>query len=217
MTEGGIDACQGRRGRSDNPLTAGIPQWVSIDGELVAGDETDLDYPDQIYYINYFDIADLTHEKAIILQVTSNDLERYVGLYDRDQRDANGSGDLLQYFVAQPGEVVKTAFSTTPEVNYVIGVSTLLPQNVGAYSVTVVNDGDLVPTSFDSEMAPFSRLAIAGCSAPAAADGERWRGLVLYAAVSFGPYKKGELSYAADLWSCSNDHVFGGYDSKVLQ
>ncbi|MCG8416947.1 MAG: trypsin-like serine protease [Proteobacteria bacterium] len=144
--------------RRTRAVTVGTPPRVSTDGELVAEDAIDPDYPGDIYYIDYFDIADLTYEKAIAVQATSNDFFVYLALYDRDQRDANGSGGLLQASVSWPGEVAETLFFPTPGVNYAIGVSTYFLEEVGAYSVTVVNDGDLVPTSFDSEMAPFSRL-----------------------------------------------------------
>ncbi|MCG8425298.1 MAG: trypsin-like serine protease [Proteobacteria bacterium] len=144
--------------RRNKAVTVGAPPRVSIDGELVAGDAIDPDYPGLIYYIDYFDIVDLTHEKAVAVQVTSNDLNLFVGLYDRDQRDANGFGGLLQLFPVGPDGVAETAFFPNPEVKYVVGVSTFFQEEVGAYSVTVVNDGTPVPTSFDSEMAPFSRL-----------------------------------------------------------
>ncbi|MCG8419048.1 MAG: trypsin-like serine protease, partial [Proteobacteria bacterium] len=144
--------------RNDEPMIVGAPPQASVDGELALGDAADPDWPGVVYYIDYFDIADLTHEKAIAVQVASDDLNLYVGLYDRDIRDANGSGGLLQVFFGGPEGFAETIFFPNPEVNYVIGVSTFGVEEVGAYSVTVVNDGAPIPTSFDSEMAPFSRL-----------------------------------------------------------
>lgn len=129
-----------------NNLVVGTPVEQNDSGELTSDDPTDPDFPNTPYFIDYFDIAGLSAEKAVKITVESSSFDSFVGLYDRGFREANGGGGTISTFSGIPGSPAELFFFPESDTNYVIGVSTFDPEAVGEYKVTILNDGDVEPT-----------------------------------------------------------------------
>lgn len=132
----------------ETSLVIGIPTEASVSGELESSDTTDPDFPFAPFYIDYFDLSALSNEKAIAIRIESTDFDVFAGLYDRDLREANGGGGVLNFFSAPaPGEAAELIFFPDPNINYLIGVSSFGVEEVGNYTVTILNDGVAEPTT----------------------------------------------------------------------
>ena len=129
-------------------FTVGTPDETLVNGELTVEDNVDSDFPFDIYYIDYFDLTEVSNEKVISIQVTSDDFDVYVGLYDGDQRKENGVGGLITaFFGDEPGAPAEYTFFPDGTVdNYLIGVSTFGAEQTGSYTVKIINEGNPVPT-----------------------------------------------------------------------
>ncbi|VUD67617.1 Trypsin [Thalassocella blandensis] len=132
----------------NNLFVTGTPSEVSVRGSLTGDDEIDSDYPLFTYFIDYFDIAGVTGDKPVQIQVTSDSLEDlYIVIYDRDVREAQGAGGVLDVaYSFGVGSVSEFLFLPEPGVNYLLGVSTFTEALTGDYTVSVVNEGEPVPT-----------------------------------------------------------------------
>ncbi|WP_444995124.1 trypsin-like serine protease [Aliikangiella sp. IMCC44359] len=131
----------------NSTIIVGTPTQTTVSGELAVGDAVDPDFNDAAYYIDYFDIKQLSNEKAVAIRIKSDDFNIFAGLYDRNVREANGGGGVLGFFAAPaPGENAEFVFFPDPNVNYLIGVSSFINEAVGNYTVTIVNDGEAEPT-----------------------------------------------------------------------
>lgn len=133
----------------DTSFVAGTPSEVTLSGSLTGDDVIDPDYPGSIYYLDYFDIAGISGEKPVQIKVTSDSLDDlFIALYDRDVREAQGGGgELLATFSVGVGSTSEFLFIPEPGVKYLLGVSTFSVGITGDYTVTVINDGEPVPTS----------------------------------------------------------------------
>jgi hypothetical protein len=142
-----------------NPIVlVGTPPVSSADGALTEDDQTDPDFSD-LYFIDYFDLAGLSGEKALMVRVTTTDFFPFVSLYDRDLREAGDPNNFLDLFdltFNDDGSVTaELVFFPDPAIRYVIGVSTGGILETGSYSVAVVNEGDPVATTLDIPPAPI--------------------------------------------------------------
>ncbi|TQV89497.1 trypsin-like serine protease [Aliikangiella coralliicola] len=142
----------------NSTIIVGTPPETSATGQLTADDETDPDFPFAPFYIDYFDIANLSNEKAIVIRVDSTGFDGFIGLYDRDVREANGGGGVLNFFFSPfVGGTAELIFFPDPDINYLIGVSSFNPEEVGDYTVTLVNDGLAEPTVISSPVAGLTQ------------------------------------------------------------
>ena len=138
----------------------GTPPEKVVYGELSVDDQTDPDFPTGTYYIDHYNIEDLSSERVVSIQVepTNADFDIYVGLYDRDIRERDGSGGLIQYFGSNEyAGVAEYQFFPDPNINYVIGVSAYYQRDVGEYSLKILNDGTPVATEIGVSSAPAIR------------------------------------------------------------
>jgi hypothetical protein len=137
-----------------NPIVlVGSPPVSSADGALTEDDPTDPDFLPDRYFIDYFDLAGLSGQKALMVRVTSMDFLPFVSLYDRDLREAGDPNNFLDVFDltfnADGSVTAELVFFPDPAIRYVIGVSSLFVEETGSYSVAVVNEGDPVATTLD--------------------------------------------------------------------
>ena len=143
-----------------NPrVMVGTPPVSSVNGALTEDDPPDPDYLPDRYFIDYFDLAGLSGQKAVMVRVTTTDFIPFVSLYDRDLREAgdpNNFLDLFDFIFNDDGSVTaELVFFPDPAIRYVIGVSPLFAEETGSYSVAVVNEGDPVATTLDIPPAPI--------------------------------------------------------------
>ncbi len=133
-------------------VLVGSPPVSSADGALTVDDPLDPDFPDP-YFIDYFDLAGLSGQKAVMVRVTTTDFFPFVSLYDRDLREAGDPNNFLDLFdltFNDDGSITaELVFFPDPAIRYVIGVLTFLVEETGSYSVAVVNEGDPVATTLD--------------------------------------------------------------------
>lgn len=132
-----------------NNFVLGSPVEESDNGELVADDAVDPDFPNNTYFIDYFDIKGLDGDKAVRVSVESDSFDSFIGLYDRDFREANNGGGTITTTSGGPGFPAEIFFFPEAGVNYVLGVSTFDPEAVGEYKVTILNDGEFEATVLD--------------------------------------------------------------------
>ena len=144
--------------RRNSIVLVGTPPVSSADGALTEDDPIDPDFPDP-FFIDYFDLAGLSGQKALMVRVTSTDFLPFVSLYDRDLREAgdpNNFLDLFEFVFNDDGSfTAELVFFPDPAIRYVIGVSTFGVAQTGSYSVEVVNEGDPVATTLDIPPAPI--------------------------------------------------------------
>ena len=139
----------------------GSPPETNVGGELTAGDALDPDFTSGPFFIDYFDVDGLTAQKAVQIRVASAEVDVFVGLYDRQVREANGGGGAIDFFFAETGgQPAQYVFFPNPDVDYVIGVSSFSPEEVGTYEVSVVNEGTAVATELVLEPAAESGRAL---------------------------------------------------------
>lgn len=136
-----------------NSFIVGTPEEVSVDGELTFDDEIDPDYPGFLYFIDYYDLNGLSGDKAVQVKVTANTLDDiFVAIYDRDLREAQGYGGVLATdYAIGVGTEVEFTFVPPAGLNLTLGVSTFSEALTGEYTVTVINEGEPVPTTLELE------------------------------------------------------------------
>ncbi len=136
--------------RNDNGYIAGSPAEVSTVGELSVEDAVDQDFPGSIYYIDYFDLTDIVDERPVMIRVEPDNFDLFVVIYDADQRKANGSGGVIDFFSSEtPGGSAEYIFLPDTNENYLIGVSSFAEEVQGSYTLTIVNQGTPVPTTIE--------------------------------------------------------------------
>jgi trypsin len=145
--------------RRDPIVVVGTPPVSSAEGALTGDDPIDPDFPDEPSFIDYFDLAGLSGQKAVLIRVTSTELVLFVSLYDRDLREAGDPASVIDRFERTfqlDGSITaELAFFPDPTIRHVIGVSTSIGAQTGSYSVEVVNEGDPVATTLDIPPAPI--------------------------------------------------------------
>ncbi len=136
--------------RISDGFVVGTPAQVSVEGELEMEDSVDPDFPFGEYYIDYFDITEISDEKPVLIRVESDDLDLFVGLYDGDQRKTNGGGGTLEFFFSETiGGAAEYVLFPDANVNYLVGVSSFGTEEVGSYTITLVNQGTPVATTIE--------------------------------------------------------------------
>jgi Trypsin/SdrD B-like domain len=135
------------------PLIVGTPPEESADGELTLDDATDPEFED-LFFIDYYDLAELGGDKALAVRVRSAEFAPFVRLIDRDLRAAGDPGSTIAFFPdAVPdgeGFVSEMVFFPQPGIRYVVGVShSGLVEEIGSYTISAINDGTPVATSLD--------------------------------------------------------------------
>ena len=145
--------------RRDPIVFVGTPPVSSANGALTGDDPIDPDFPDEPSFIDYFDLAGLSGQKAVLIRVTSTEILLSVSLYDRDLREAGDPASVIDRFERTfelDGSITaELAFFPDPAIRHVIGVSTSIGGQTGSYSVEVVNEGDPVATTLDIPPAPI--------------------------------------------------------------
>lgn len=141
------------------PLIVGSPPEVLAEGELTPDDATDPDF-DNLFFIDYYDLAELSGDKALAVRVRSADFAPFVRLFDRDRREAGDPDSTIASFPdAVPdgeGFVSEMVFFPQPGIHHVVGVSHSLIDEIGSYTISAVNDGTPVATSLDVPPSPFA-------------------------------------------------------------
>jgi hypothetical protein len=134
------------------PLIVGSPPEATAQGQLTLDDATDPDL-EHLFFIDYYDLAELGGDKALAIRVRSAELAPFVRLFDRDLREAGDPNSTIAFFpVAVPdgdGFVSEIVFFPQPGIHYVVGVSHELIEEIGSYTISAVNDGTPVATSLD--------------------------------------------------------------------
>ncbi|NVJ61091.1 MAG: trypsin-like serine protease [Gammaproteobacteria bacterium] len=132
-------------------IIVGQPSETNAQGALAIGDEIDPDYTFDNFFVDYYDLSGLTSTKAIAIRVNTDSFIPFVSLYDRDFREAFGGGGILDYtFSFVPGEPAEFIIFPEPGVNYLLGVSSYFGEEVGDYTITVLNEGEAIPTVLDA-------------------------------------------------------------------
>lgn len=133
------------------PFIIGSPTEEKVNGSLVEEDAIDPDF-NASYFVDYFDIKELSGEKAIAIRVTADTLDDlFISLYDRDTREQLGFGGVLDTtFVFGQGAVAELILEPKPDVNYLVGVSTFSVEAVGDYTISLLNEGKPVATTLSA-------------------------------------------------------------------
>ncbi len=114
-------------------LIVGDPVADTETGTLATTDDIDPDYEDT-YYIDYYEL-DLTgvptgRAVAVLLEPAPDTFSPFIALYDDSERDPTDGGGQL---TSGSSFLV---FVVEPAVSYLIGVSSLDSEDVGAYTLT---------------------------------------------------------------------------------
>jgi hypothetical protein len=136
------------------PLVVGSPPEATARGELTLDDATDADR-EHLFVIDHYDLAELGGDKALAIRVRSADFTPFVRLFDRDRREAGDPDSTIAFFprAVPAGEelVSEMVFFPQPGIRYVVGVSHDLLEELGSYTISVVNDGTPLATSLDGQ------------------------------------------------------------------
>jgi hypothetical protein len=139
-------------------VVVGTPPVSSAEGALTEDDPTDPDVPELPFFVDYFDLAGLSGQKAVMVRVTT-DFFPHVVLYDRDLREAGDPAGILGPFGlalnADGSFTAQRVFFPDPAIRYVVAVSTFIPAETGSYSVAVINEGEPVATTLEIPPAPI--------------------------------------------------------------
>ncbi|GLS26292.1 hypothetical protein GCM10007877_20070 [Marinibactrum halimedae] len=138
-----------------NGVISGTPVESLVSGSLTVEDIIDPDYLAP-YFLDYYDVDGLSGEKAFAIRVTADTLDDlFIALYDRDVREVNGRGGVLNTtFTFGQGSVAEMIVETQPGVNYVVGVSTFSAEAVGDYTISILNEGEPVATTLNTPERP---------------------------------------------------------------
>lgn len=154
-----LDASPGAHFTRTAPLIVGAPSEVMVQGELTQEDATDPDL-ENLFFIDYYDLAGLSGDKALAVTVRSSEFTPFVRLFDRDLREAGDPNSTIANFpeaVADgEGFVTQLLFFPQPGIHYVIGVSHEVLEEIGHYTISTVNDGTPVATTLDVPPASFA-------------------------------------------------------------
>lgn len=123
---------------------AGRPRRTVSRGRLATTDPTDPDYGDP-YFVDYFEVTALSGTKAFAIDAGSMNFDMFLTLYDADLRNATTGGGILAFGSPLTATTQRLVVFPEPGRRYLIGISTFAPQEIGAYQVTIVNDGVLRP------------------------------------------------------------------------
>jgi hypothetical protein len=126
-------------------LVSGAPTHVDLAGALEAQDNLDPDYPFAPYHIDYFDVTGLGGTRAFAVEAASDgQFSMFLTLYDLDQRDfVNGGGALVTGTTKNGAERIVVV--PEPGRRYLVGVSSFEQAALGAYTISILNDGTLSP------------------------------------------------------------------------
>ena len=142
--------------RSTN-LVGDVPSTQAT-GSLTTDDAIDPDYRNP-YFIDYFEIEGLSGSKAVAIRLASAEFEPFVAVYDRSVREAQGfGGEITSASADAPGAPAQLVFEPQSGRRYVVGVSSSFVEEVGAYTVSVLNEGTAVSTELDPP--PASAAAV---------------------------------------------------------
>jgi secreted trypsin-like serine protease len=144
-------------------LIVGSPREILAEGELTLDDATDPDFQD-LFFIDYYDLAELSRDKALAVRVRSTEFIPFVTLYDGDLREAGDPDGTIAFFPEAvfdgDGFVSELVFFPQPGIRYVVGVSHASTEEIGSYTIAAVNDGTPVATILDVPPAPFAARRI---------------------------------------------------------
>jgi secreted trypsin-like serine protease len=154
-----LDSQPGARFTRSAPVIVGSPPEATAQGELTLDDATDPDL-ENLFFIDYYDLAELGGDKALAIRVRSAEFAPFVRLFDRDLREAGNPNNTIAVFPrAVPdgeGFVSEMVFFPQPGIHYVVGVSHELVEEIGSYTISAVNDGTPVATSLYLPPASFA-------------------------------------------------------------
>jgi hypothetical protein len=131
------------RRRAD--IVSGTPARVDVDGALAASDPIDPDYKFGTYYIDYYEVTGLSATRAFAVEASTNAFWPFLVIYDLDQRDFVQGGGALGFGELQADGSARIVVLPEPGRRYLVGVSSFEPKAVGGYTVSLINDGTLVP------------------------------------------------------------------------
>lgn len=120
---------------------AGTPASVDTQGALTAQDLLDVDYQDP-FRVDYYDVTGLAGTRAFAVEVQSAAFDEFLTLYDADLRNFTTGGGILE-FGTQVGNKQRVVVTPEPGRRYLIGVSSFGPNELGNYTVSIINDGTL--------------------------------------------------------------------------
>ncbi len=125
-------------------VIAGEPEAFEVSGALQVTDETDPDYPNADYFMDHFELQDLTPGVVTLLEVDASFGVQF-SLYDADNRSASGGGGQLDVVYAQSG-AAQLQLVPIEGRRYLVGVSSLSERQSGSYELRIVNSGTAIAT-----------------------------------------------------------------------
>jgi hypothetical protein len=154
-----LDSQPGASFTRSAPLIVGSPPEAVAHGELTLDDATDPDL-EHLFFIDYYDLAELGGDKALAIRVRSAEFAPFVRLFDRDLREAGDPNSTIAFFPGGvpdgDGFVSEMVFFPQPGIHYVVGVSHEVIEEIGSYTISAVNDGTPVATSLEVPPASFA-------------------------------------------------------------
>lgn len=123
---------------------SGAPTRVTTTAALEAQDPLDPDFGDP-FHLDYFDVGGLSGTKVFAIEASSAAFGMFLTLYDAAERDFVNGGGAVAFGDFIDDETQRIVFIPEAGKTYLVGVSSFEEAALGAYQVSILNDGALTP------------------------------------------------------------------------